>query len=170
MWGQFQELSLFAKMATLVGPVLFVIALWFSLRAAEFSWPNIVVMVVGILCPVLPSIHKLTLSKDTFSFEQFDVAANSKDALEGLQKAAKVNSDAIGALSARVNDLSKITNQNAAPTTANTNYKTELGTISEAAQKIGREVKDNDKTLEDVRGKTDALNRLLIRQAPVRMQ
>lgn len=170
MWAQFLELSFAAKMLSIVGPTIFVVALWFSLAKREFTWPNIAVMALGICCPILPSIQKLSVGKDSLTIEQFAVVSTSKDALEGLQKAAQTNSDAIGALSNRMDALTAITNLIAPSTPANASVKSDLTTISEEAQKIGRQVKSNNQTLDDVRSKTDTLNRLLIQQAPQRVQ
>src|SRR5215213_6244530 len=157
------EVSTVFVLLVIAGTLLFLIALIFSLRAKEFSWPNIAVMSLGIVSLMLPSIQKFSLSKDSISFEQFQIADKSKDALEGLQKAAQENSNAIGLLSGRVDELAKVTNQMLASTAAEAPNKSALSRISEDTQKIGTQVKNNDKTLDEVRKKNEIINQLLIR-------
>ena len=77
MWTQFVELSIPTKILILLGPILFLIALRFSLRAREFSWPNIAVIGIAMVGLLLPSIQKFSVSKDAVSFEQFQNGVSS---------------------------------------------------------------------------------------------
>lgn len=96
---QLAELGLAAKLLLALGPILFLIALIFSMRAREFSWPNIAVLGIAIMALLLPSVQRFSLSKDSVSFEQFqNGVATSRDAIAELHKNSEENARAIAAL------------------------------------------------------------------------
>src|SRR5207253_377455 len=106
MWTQFVELSIPTKILILLGPILFLIALRFSLRAREFSWPNIAVIGIAMVGLLLPSIQKFSVSKDAVSFEQFqNGVSSSRDAISELQKNTEENAKAIAALHDSISEI-----------------------------------------------------------------
>lgn len=99
MSSQVAALSLPTLMIIVIGPVLFLVALIFSLRAGEFSWPNISVLGIAALTLMLPSIQKFSVSKDSLSFELFQKGIEtSRDALDALQKSTEDNAKGLSAL------------------------------------------------------------------------
>ena len=106
MLSDFSELGVATKLLVVLGPILFLIALTFSVRALEFSWPNIAVIGIAMIALLLPSIQKLSVSKDSVSLELFQKGVEpTRDALSALQKANEENSRALTALRETITDI-----------------------------------------------------------------
>ena len=58
------DVSLMTWMLLIFGPLLIVIALFFSVRAREFIWPNIAVLGIALAVLLLPSVQKFSIGKE----------------------------------------------------------------------------------------------------------
>jgi hypothetical protein len=101
------DIGVMAWMLLIFGPVLIVLALYFSLRAREFSWPNIAVLGIALAVLLVPSVQRLSIGKDAVSLELFQNSVEpARDALAALQKANEDNRRALVALQDSVSQIS----------------------------------------------------------------
>ena len=119
------DLGIMGWLLDVFGPLLILLALFFSLRAREFSLPNIAVLGIALAVLLLPSVQKLSIGKDAISFEMFEPA---RDALSALQKA---NDDNRRALVALQDSISQINTQYAELLAKQTNA---IATLSSGGQ------------------------------------
>jgi hypothetical protein len=119
------DISLMTWMLLIFGPLLILLALFFSVRAREFRWPNIAVLGIALAVLVLPSVQKLSIGKDAVSVELFQRSVEpARDALAALQKANEDNSRALAALQ---DSITQIKTQYADLLTKQTNAIADLG-------------------------------------------
>jgi methyl-accepting chemotaxis protein len=111
------------------------------------SWTLAIIAVLAVGLIGASVFNKVSVTKEGVIIETAQLSAQ---VLVDLQAAAKSDSDAIGQLTTRVNELATVTQKIAAAQPSGQNHSAELNQISQDAQKIQTEVQQNRRVLQDV--------------------